>query len=254
MRFAALAGRVLLENGAETYRAESTVEHILRSRGVEKVQTFIIPTAIILSIEYEDELYNVVERNKRIGIDLMRITRVNDLSREFSNSDLSVIEAKAKLNDIKQSSQYNFWTRVLFAGLAGSCVTLMYKGGILEFGGALLASIVTAMVLEYLYKVEASLFARNFIGGAVAAGASIAFSAACVLLTVPVDMNIIIIGAIMTMVPGVAITNAVRDSISGDYVSGVSRSSEALVIAVAMVFGVGLTLNLLRPLLGGLMP
>jgi len=95
---------------------------------------------------------------------------------------------------------------------------------------------------------------RNIFGGVVAAAASIAFSVLCVLLGIQVDMNIIIIGAIMTMVPGVAITNAVRDSISGDYVSGMSRTSEAIVISVALVLGVAVTLNGARLLLGGLMP
>jgi uncharacterized membrane protein YjjP (DUF1212 family) len=252
--FASLAGRVLLENGAETYRAESTVEHILSSRGVSNVQAFVIPTAIFLSIEYENELYSHIERNKRIGIDLMRITRVNELSREFSASDMTVAEAKIKLNDIKKSSQYNLWTRLLFAGVGSSFFTLMYNGGFVEFGGAMIASVITTAVTEFLFALDASLFMRNIFGGVVAAAASIAFSVLCVLLGIQVDMNIIIIGAIMTMVPGVAITNAVRDSISGDYVSGMSRTSEAIVISVALVLGVAVTLNAARLLLGGLMP
>lgn len=252
--FASLAGRVLLENGAETYRAESTVEHILSSRGVSNIQAFVIPTAIFLSIEYENELYSHIERNKRIGIDLMRITRVNDLSREFSASDMTVAEAKIKLNDIKKSSQYNLWTRLLFAGVGSSFFTLMYNGGLIEFGGAMIASVITTAVTEFLFALDASLFMRNIFGGVVAAAASIAFSVLCVLLGIQVDMNIIIIGAIMTMVPGVAITNAVRDSISGDYVSGMSRTSEAIVISVALVLGVAVTLNAARLLLGGLMP
>ena len=252
--FASLAGRVLLENGAETYRAESTVEHILSSRGVSNIQAFVIPTAIFLSIEYENELYSHIERNKRIGIDLMRITRVNDLSREFSASDMTVAEAKIKLNDIKKSSQYNLWTRLLFAGVGSSFFTLMYNGGLIEFGGAMIASVITTAVTEFLFALDASLFMRNIFGGVVAAAASIAFSVLCALLGIQVDMNIIIIGAIMTMVPGVAITNAVRDSISGDYVSGMSRTSEAIVISVALVLGVAVTLNSARLLLGGLMP
>ncbi len=252
--FAALAGRVLLENGAETYRTESTVDHILKSRGVESVQTFVIPTAIFLSIEYNDELYSHIERNKRIGIDLMRVTRVNDLSREFSSSDMSDSEAKVKLNAIKKSSQYNLATQLLFAGVGGSFFTLMYNGGILEFTGALIAAALTAAATEFLFAHDVSLFMRNVVGGLVTAAASIAFAIAFTLMGLQVDMNIIIIGGIMTMVPGVAITNAVRDSISGDYVSGMSRTSEALVISVALVLGVGVTLSAARLMLGGLMP
>jgi uncharacterized membrane protein YjjP (DUF1212 family) len=252
--FSALAGRVMLENGAETYRAEETVERILTSRGIARTHSFVIPTAIFISIEYEDELYSHSERIKNIGIDLMRITRVNELSREFVESGMSIEMAKEKLNAIKQSSQYGIKTRILFAGVAGSFIALLFKGGWVEFGGAFIASLITAYVLEHLSLAGASLFARNLIGGATAATASILFGIVFTSLNLAPDLDIIIIGSIMTMVPGVAITNAVRDSISGDYVSGLSRSSEALVIAVAMAFGVGLVLNGAGLLLGRLMP
>ena len=40
----------------------------------------------------------------------------------------------------------------------------------------------------------------------------------------------IIIGSIMPLVPGVAITNAIRDTIQGDLVAGNSRATEAFLI------------------------
>ncbi len=61
----------------------------------------------------------------------------------------------------------------------------------------------------------------------------------------------IIIGSIMPLVPGVAITNALRDSISGDFVSGMSKLSEAVIIAVAIAIGVGAILNVELLILGG---
>ena len=57
-------------------------------------------------------------------------------------------------------------------------------------------------------------------------------------------MDRIIIGAIMSLVPGVAITNAIRDSFSGDFISGLSRGAEALIIALAIAFGVGIVLKI----------
>ena len=51
----------------------------------------------------------------------------------------------------------------------------------------------------------------------------------------------IIVGCMMQLVPGVAITNFIRDSISGDFLSGISRGSEALFVAMAIAFGVGIS-------------
>ena len=43
-----------------------------------------------------------------------------------------------------------------------------------------------------------------------------------------------ITGAIMPLVPGLAITNAIRDIIAGDYLSGGARLFDAVVVAIAL--------------------
>ena len=61
-------------------------------------------------------------------------------------------------------------------------------------------------------------------------------------------MNQTIIGAIMLLVPGLAITNAIRDTMSGDLLSGVTRASEAFLVAV----GTGAVLSFWMTNIGGL--
>ena len=48
----------------------------------------------------------------------------------------------------------------------------------------------------------------------------------------------------MPMVPGVAITNAVRDTLQGDYISGGARILEAFLKAAAVALGVGAAMAL----------
>ncbi len=64
-------------------------------------------------------------------------------------------------------------------------------------------------------------------------------------------MNVIIIGSIMPLVPGVAFTNAIRDTIEGNLVSGVSRAVEALIVAASIATGVGVILKLYYTIHGG---
>lgn len=54
-----------------------------------------------------------------------------------------------------------------------------------------------------------------------------------------VDMDIVIISSIMPLVPGVAITHAIRDTLQGDYLSGAARILEAFMTATAIALGVG---------------
>lgn len=58
--------------------------------------------------------------------------------------------------------------------------------------------------------------------------------------------DLITIGALMILVPGVALTNAVRDVMVGDMVSGLSKLAEAVLIGVAIALGTGLALGVAR--------
>ena len=58
------------------------------------------------------------------------------------------------------------------------------------------------------------------------------------------SFSIIIIGSLMPLVPGVAITNAIRDIMAGDFLSGTSRLVEAILIAVSIAGGAGIALRI----------
>ena len=55
----------------------------------------------------------------------------------------------------------------------------------------------------------------------------------------------ILIGSLMTLVPGVAITNALRDLFGGDLLSGMARTTEAILTAIALGGGIGIAIKLL---------
>ena len=61
----------------------------------------------------------------------------------------------------------------------------------------------------------------------------------------------VIIGSLMLLVPGLAITNAVRDSIGGDLLAGIIRAIEACLIAVAIALGAGVTMSIWLSVSGG---
>ena len=66
------------------------------------------------------------------------------------------------------------------------------------------------------------------------------------------DVDILIISSIMLLVPGLAITNAIRDTVSGDYLSGVARATEAFLVAIAIAAGIGVVLSMSIGLSGGM--
>lgn len=53
----------------------------------------------------------------------------------------------------------------------------------------------------------------------------------------------ILVGALMTLVPGMALTNALRDLFMGDLLSGIVRMCEAVLSALALGGGVAIVLK-----------
>ena len=85
---------------------------------------------------------------------------------------------------------------------------------------------------------------NNFFINAIASGIAAALALGIHTLDPQADMDIMIISSIMLLVPGLAITNAIRDTVAGDYVSGVARALEAVIVAVAIAAGIGFVLSI----------
>jgi len=242
LEVAILAGRIMLENGAETSRVENTIQIICKSRGLV-VENFTIPTGIFLSCQHNDEYFPYVIRTKSMTIDLEIIAKINSFSREFVSSGMSPEEAFVQLDEIKKTPHFKPWIVSVFGGVAGGFFTLAFKGKPLEAMIAFVTSFIVVTVVNRLAKYAGS-FVRNAVGGMV--NTLVAY----ILITLfsgidsQLPLSNVVIGSLMPLVPGVAITNAFRDSISGDFVSGVSKLTEAVLIAVAIALGVGVILHL----------
>jgi uncharacterized membrane protein YjjP (DUF1212 family) len=116
----------------------------------------------------------------------------------------------------------------------------------LFFGGgwqdALVAGFIglsMGRVTSWFRGMRISDFFVNIVGGAFAAGAAIA----AIQLGLGQHQDMIIIGAIMLLVPGVTIVNAIRDTIAGDLVAGIARGADAFISAAGISIGVGLALQ-----------
>lgn len=240
LEIAIRAGQIMLEHGAETSRVENTINRICFSKDL-KVEVFTIPTGIFLSCKHDNELYSYVKRTKSITIDLEIIAKVNQFSRAFVAEDMSLIDAEDTLEDILNTPHFKPAIVSFFGGVAAGFFTLTFGGNITEAFFSFITSFLTVSVVRSLHKYAGS-FVRNAIGGGLNT------LVALILLALMNDPSLmlsnVVIGSLMPLVPGVALTNAFRDTISGDYVSGVSKLTEAILIAIAIALGVGVVLHL----------
>lgn len=242
-----LAGEIMAQNGAETYRIEDTMRRILVLSELKTAEVFVTMTGFFATLDHPTmDSMTVIRRVSTRGLNLSKIHEVNIISRQLCSGAISLEEALKKLKTIKrQEEKAEAKFLPMIAITAG--FTLMLGGGFWDVLVAGAAGVFSAILIKLCKKKKVHMFLSNSICGLVIA--IVAFS--CQTLGfAELNLDLVIIGAIMPFVPGVAITNAVFDTLHGDYLSGIGRAVEAFVIAVSIASGIGLGMSICQWLVG----
>lgn len=244
---AMLAGEIILTSGAETYRVEDTMERILSLSGYDSIEVFVTTTGIIatLSNQGSEPITSVKRIPKRFN-NLNRIYCVNEVSRKLCEQKISLEEAHQELKEIKTYIQYGTFAILTSTTVATVTFTILFGGYGMKLAVAALNGILIVCFGLLIEKRNKSEFMKNMMISAIIAFTTMA---CCKGLHIEKTEEIII-GTIMPLVPGIPITNAIRDTLQGDYVSGVARAMEAFVYALAIAVGVGAGLSIFNLLEG----
>lgn len=235
LNFISSIGKLLLENGAETYRVEDTINRLLKSLNLNDSEVFATNTGIFVCVKNHTK----IERIKKRTMDLNHISKINDLSRKLVDNKITFAEAKILLNNIKTEKLYSNFVITLSVGTTCFFFSLLFKGSIKDGINAFIVGFLLNIFTTFLSTKNISNFLQICLGGIF-----IALSSLINLnLGIGKDVNNVIISALMPLVPGVCFTNAIRDIFVGDYISGGSRMFEALVTALSLSIGVGIVLT-----------
>lgn len=229
------AGRMLLESGAEVYRVEETMIRICTGLAcTDEVDSYVTSTGIMLSIGYNGQVFSKISRIKNRNVNLHCVARINALSRNIQIQDYSLEEVEQQLNKIEKEPKYSVWMTTLFGGIGAAGFALFFDGGMLEIVISFAIGILIRLLVSLLSMMKMNDFINNVLASMLLAILSIFFKKVFLVI----DVNVVVISGIMLLIPGLAFTNAIRDTIAGDYLSGVSRVMETLVCACAIALGV----------------
>lgn len=237
---AVCAGSTLLRFGAETYRVEDTIRRICKSYGLE-CEAFALPTGIIVSVAGNSCTSTICKRIPSRSVDLTKISRLNDLSRRIEKNPLSYDEAIEELKKISEDKKNSHATVVTCYALTSFVYVILFGGSLYEALLVLPIGALLGLMGPIFSRGSSFPFVEYFVGGFLAG----LFSSAIGLLLPQTNPYIIIIGAVINMLPGVALTNGIRDLLHGDSVSGLARLGEALMIVAVIATGTGISLTLL---------
>lgn len=242
MEMALKVGEVMLSHGAEAHRVEDAIYRILKTADLQTTEVFVITTGMFATLaDPSIETLTISKRVRSNGNNLKQICYANEISRQYCDGALSLEEAYELIEE-GCSWEYSDRMSMLGSVLIVTPFPLLVGGNWLDCVAAFLASIVVAGSIYWAGKLKLHPFLKDL---AVAFFAGVTYLVLDQILPIPVHPDALIISCIMPLVPGVAITNAIRDTLNGDYVSGAARALEAFIKALAIALGVGLSLILL---------
>jgi len=238
-------GSLMLENGAETQRVQWTMEMML-SRGDLFAQSYVIHTGVFVGVH--DSSFVSATRFARITerrVNLEKIILLNDIARRFNNNELDIESCSHELERVSAITDFKPHVQLICYGLVSMTFTVLFGGKPYDGFASFITGIILGIVMLMLSRVRTSAFLANVVGGSVLTLSAIALVKA----GIGVSYIKIIIGALMPLVPGFAITSAARDMVFGDLLSGMSRAGEAVFMSGAITVGVLIILHVFTSVL-----
>lgn len=231
----------MLVCGAEVERVEDSIERMCYAYGCDRVNAFIITSNI--QVTFEDPRGNIItqiRRLKRNDTNFDRLDYLNDLSRYIcaNKPDLETLVQKYEV--VMNRKQLPIWLQYFGAVLVASGFAVFFGGNFADAIASGILGIVITLITRILAKIEENQMAKLFISSVIAGFLAI------VLVAVGIGSNVdkIMIGGIMLLIPGIAMTNSVRDLLIGDVVTGMIRFVNSLLMAAAIACGFALPLIL----------
>lgn len=237
------AGKIMLESGSEIYRSEETMVRMAKSFGIMELDIFTLATCIYVTCEIDGDSYTRIKRIDPKTTDLSKISRINQLSRDMAKQPLDIQTFQDRLAAIEHHDKPK---RIVVASwMALACAVFAYMLQDCCFSDFIVTAVVSFAAYYFLDILNGfhlhGIFKNILVDAMIALGAVL-----FVELGIGQRIDDIVIGGIMLVVPGVALTNAIRDALNGDILSGLIRMIEALTVAIAIVLGVGVVLYFYR--------
>ncbi len=240
-------GFALLKSGGEIYRVEESIRRIFLAYGRDTGDAFVIPSVIIVSFTTpQGRSYTKMLRVRGQTVDLEQVDRLNSLCRKICLHPMTPEQIRQELERIQQLPRYNLSWRIAAYAMVAFFFTLLFEG---SWGDAVVAGVcgvATCIACGQMNRFHTNPFFVNTIASALIA----AMALSSVALGMGAHYDRIIIGALMNLVPGVMITNFMRDIIAGDLLAGLIKLTESLLVATAIALGAGIVLTAARLLWG----
>ena len=227
-------GEDMLKSGAEIHRVEDSIKRIITALGAKRVDAFIVLSCIIITVFDENgESYTQTRQIKNIDTNIEKLHKLNNLSRKICSQNLTLEEIKEEYKKISNTKNYNNVLKCFSYSLVSSFFAIFFGGNLNDFITAFFVGAIIGLVGILCDRLFVN---RIFVKFTTSFLASVLAYLALILEAIA-SVDMVMIGVVMTLIPGVGFTNAIRDLFVGDSISGLLRTIEAVLFALSIAAG-----------------
>lgn len=231
----------MVKCGAEVNRAEQAVMRICYAYGMEKAQVFSVVSMIIATVvDEESGAHTQMRRSYSYGVNFGRLEKLNSLSRRIcaETPDLDLVRLELEKICIEDKA----FRLKYCAGymLAAAAFTVFFGGTALDALASVPIAAAIYVMQTYIRVKGASRLFFTTLESAVAGFLALCF----VHFGLGNNADLIMIGDIMLLIPGLQLINAIREMLCGDLMSGMLRLLESIILAIAIAGGFALPMYL----------
>lgn len=227
-------GEEMVVAGAEVKRVEDSIERMCESYNLTRVNVFIITSNIQATVEdSQGKIITHIRKIERYDVNFDKLDYLNDLSRYVCSNRPEPEEMLLKLDEVMDRPESSMFIRYIGAILVAGGFALFFDGTWMDALAAGIMGMVITFVDSIMKDEKKNQIVYHFVTSVVSGLTSILL----VKIGVGQDEGIIMMGGIMLLIPGIALTNAVRDMLIGDIAAGLLRLANALLVAAAIACG-----------------
>lgn len=227
-------GEHMLRSGAEVHRTEESVHLMGTALGFSRIDVFIITSSMVVTAFTDGG--EVITQTRRISsstTDFEKLHRLNELSRMICAKKPDADTIARELELAVSAKHYPLVAEVVSYALVAGAFALFFGGGMAEAAVALVIGALIRVALIFSEKLISNKMFSRFLSSTIATAlAYIALTAGLI-----PDVDKVMIGNIMLLIPGIGLTNALRDLFAGDSIAGLLRTVEAVLIALSIAAG-----------------
>lgn len=238
-------GELLLDAGAEIGRVEDTLERMGRAYGATRMDVLVITAIISITMEFPGG--SSITETRRIRstgqTDFYRLEKLNALSRQCCVQPLELNDLAERIDKVA-AGEKPFSMRLLGSVLGAGSFAVFFGGTLWDGLTASVFAVFICLLQDRLGRTKLNTVAFNLLVSLL-----VGLGVGLVTAAIPaLHMDRILIGDIMLLIPGLAMTNAVRNLLVGDTISGVVRLAESLIWAAALAGGFMVALTIVNTL------